>query len=409
MRALIILMYCLIFTFYSCNIRSQSNLSENSTEQENANQTLINHMFDKMVARLNTVNISNPERDSVISQILTETNFQNLTTVPIQLTGKKCPFVPYMLVVHDNKLDLLSIKLDSTYTLDLKDKIQTAYWSPFNMNEIFILTIDEKRKPGNKYTYATNRKLFCLNLDSMQLSYLTTFIDYGTPIYKLYFENYEPPTFFYDMSTMEIDLSKKRICLQCFYPWDEDGDLPNLLTYNYDISTKKTKLSKKLNIKTSQFMGEKLESAKENYSGLDSSNYIASNDSIKLLLPFKNHAEIKIPISVFTENDMEVTYPGWRFHAYFLKNRIIFSVSKEDAMAIYKGHVYLMNTKGKLLKMLGKDMGEFFQLSELEHHNYLIDPDDSNFNGGIPGLYLYDSDFHLLKHYKNVYCYELNQ
>ena len=198
------------FALFSLNLSNSENSDDSagsgslSLQMIDSDTAIIRQQeeaYAKTVAKLNSINMPETKLEPIIIQTLGQTNFQNSDPTTIQLPGNKCPFTPYMFIVHDFKIEFLNSTLDSTYQLDFDGNIHTACWSPFNNSEIFILARVEKKKPNVSYYLPESifdLKLLCFNIQSMELKYLTTFLDYTIPVNKLYKE-IDPPDFFVDL------------------------------------------------------------------------------------------------------------------------------------------------------------------------------------------------------------------
>ena len=79
----------------------------------------------------------------------------------------------------------------------------------------------------------------------------------------------------------------------------------------------------------------------------------------------------------------------------------------EIDMDNHLGNIYLIDSKGKLLKILIKErvVGFNLDLRELDNGNYLFG--DNYLYRGIPELYLFDKDFNLLRKFSYVQHYEV--
>jgi len=372
--------------------------------------------YSKTVAKLNSINLPKTEQDSIIIQTLGQFNFQNQDPTTTQLPGNKCPFTPYMFIVHDFEIEFLNSHLDSTYQLDFDGKIHTACWSPFNKSEIFILARVEKKIPKVSSYYLPESifdlKLLCLNIQSMQLKYLTTFLDYTIPVNKNYKE-LDPPEFFVDKIALKVDKLRSRIYYDCFHPWDPEEYYSTHLTYSYDLNLKTTVLSKSKSIKADNFQGNKIEVHKAYITHQNDSNFIQINDTVNIVVSDRKDLKIKIPQFIFNENNIEFEEYGYiGFSACFTDNYIVCSPYIEREMGLNKGSINLVGKNGRFIKQLLKDrvLGENLSLRALRHKNYLLgDPYSYFYVCDKRELYLYNSSFDLLREYNNVLWFEIKQ
>jgi hypothetical protein len=132
---------------------------------------------------------------------------------------------------------------------------------------------------------------------------------------------------------------------------------------------------------------------------------------VNVIIPDKKDIKIRIPVFVFSENDIELTenrYVG--FSACFADDYIVCSPYTESEMGLNKGSINLADKNGRFIKQLIKDrvLGENLSLRELRHKNYLLgNPYSYEYVCDKPELYLYNSSFDLIKEYRNVLWFEI--
>jgi len=330
----------------------------------------------------------------------------NLNITPIK-------FAPYLLVVSENILYLLDSKLSVIYGLKFPFKIHTASWSPFRNTELFILGREEIKYKKDAYTQYLdegifNLHLYSLDISSMQITQLATFYDKSLKLSRYYYG--DAPTFFGELTFMLIDKEKKLIYYDCLHPYDPDGSYYYLLTYTYNITTNKCSLTKKTEENIEHNIGNYVERASSGLIQLDRLNTDSGYISVPLnntKLKIETSYLYKAPINMQKEmgDCLEILY---RLAFPESSQNIVFSPAKVCGMDVTYGNIYLLNSKGKFLKVLIKNCALDYHLSIREASNgNLIFGNTYRDTRSLDDLYLFDTKFQLKKKFTNVSNYEL--